>query len=95
MITKEQFMHLINLNLEHWKRMGEIGDAIGTPVYDLDIVQYGEHLFDFIIDSNFENSAVDEIFTTLWNFHEDIDDKKYVIQEEIDDLWESVKTCMK
>lgn len=101
MITKEQFIKLISDNLIHNKRIDEVEAAIKWSIFDWDIVEYGNVLFDFTLSILFEPEAVDDI---LWWIYErrinpelKMRDKNgnEIPTETLDDLWEIVKDFRK
>ena len=63
MITKEQFIKLITDNRKHNNRLDEVEDVLGLAIYDCDWVEYGNVLFDEVLNLLFEEEAVDDIPT--------------------------------
>lgn len=101
MITKEQFIKLISDNLIHNKRIDEVEAAIKGSIFDWDIVEYGNMLFNFTLSILFEPEAVDDINWWLCEKNEHPDYKMWdkngneIPTETLDDLWKIVKDFRK
>lgn len=102
MITKEEFTKLISDNLNHNKRIDEVEASIKLSIFDWDVVEYGNVLFDFTLGFLFEQEAVDDI--NWWLFERPMfppgpkmwdADGKEIPTETIEDLWNIVKDYRK
>lgn len=101
MITKEQFIKLITDNRKHNDRLDEVEDVLGCTIYDCDWVEYGNVLFDEVLNLLFKEEAVDDINWWLYEKCGRPDykmwdkDGKEIPTETLDDLWEIVKDSRK
>ena len=101
MITKEQFIKLITDNRKHNNRLDKVEDVLGLTIYDCDWVEYGNVLFDEVLNLLFEEEAVDDI--NWWLYEKDgrpdykmwDKDGNEIPTETLDDLWEIVKDYQK
>lgn len=101
MITKEEFTKLISDNVTHNKRIYEVESVLKWHVFDWDLVEYGNLLFDLILGILFEKEAVNNI--SWWVFERRFDpdlkildkDGKEMPTETIEDLWNIVKDYRK
>lgn len=102
MITKEQFIKLITNNRKHNNRLDEVGAVLGCTIYDCDWVEYGNLLFDEVLNLLFEEEAVDDI--NWWIYEKPSlppgagmwdEEGNEIPTETLDDLWEIVKDFRK
>lgn len=97
MITKEQFVNLITKYQVWDKRVEEVSDVLNCPIYDMDLVDYTNELFDQTIKISFDIHGVDNISWWLWEKAGNPElkmwdsDNNEIPTETIDDLWEIVK----
>lgn len=97
MITKEQFTKLISEYLVQQKMIDNIEGIIGGRIYDWNIIEYGNTLFETVLSLEFKDDAVDDIYWWLFEkrFNPSLKmwDKEgnKVPTETIDDLYEIVK----
>lgn len=101
MITKEDFVKLIE-DYKKWdKQMDKVCDVLGANMYELDWISYTSILFDTTIDLLFTEEARDDISWWLWEKAGRSDMKMWdkdgveIPTETIDDLWELVKNNRK
>lgn len=101
MITKEQFVKLITDNRKHNDRLDEVEDVLGLAIYDYDLVEYGNILFDEVLGLLFQEEGVDDINWWLYEKCGRPDYKMWdkdgneIPTETLDDLWEIVKDYRK
>nr|DAT77765.1 MAG TPA: hypothetical protein [Caudoviricetes sp.] len=101
MITQEEFTKLISDNLTHNKRIDEVEAAIKWSIFDWDIVEYGNVLFDFTLSILFEPEAVDDILWWVYERRINPELKMWdengneIPTETIEDLWNIVKDFRK
>ena len=101
MITKEQFIKLITDNRKHNNRLNEVEEVLGCSIYDCDWVEYGNVLFDKVLNLLFEEEAVNDIIWWLYEKKDRPDYKMWdkdgneIPTETLDDLWEIVKDFRK
>lgn len=97
MITKEQFIKLITNHHKHNDRLDAVEDVLGLAIYDCDWVEYGNILFDEVLELLFQEEAVDDI---SWWLYEKCGRPAYkmydgngneIPTETIEDLWNIVK----
>lgn len=101
MITKEQFIKLITDNRKHNDQLDKVANMLGCSIYDCDWIEYGNILFDEVLELCFQKEAVDDIF--WWIYEKDgrpdykmwDKDGNEIPTETLDDLWEIVKDYRK
>lgn len=101
MITKEQFIKLITNHCKHNDRLDEVEKVLGCSIFDCDWIEYGNILFDEVLNILFEEEAVDDINWWLYEKGGRYDYKMWdkdgneIPTETLDDLWEIVKDFRK
>lgn len=101
MVTKEQFIKLITDNRKHNDKLDEVGNVLGCAIYDCDWIEYGNVLFDGVLNLLFKEEAVDDINWWLYEKAGCPDYKMWdkdgneIPTETLDDLWEIVKDFRK
>ena len=99
-ITKEEFFELIKMHDDQSKRLDKLSEA-GLPVWEMDIIEYGNLLFDKVINSYFTQEGEEWIFWWLYekNGNSEIkawdEDHNEIPTETIEDLWKCVKQYRK
>lgn len=99
MITKEQFIEIINLHKEHVERLNGLHDY-GFDLWNTDIIEFGLIMFDRCIDTSFNEDGEDWI--NWWLFERDNEwcseigkawdeNGKEIPTETIEDLWNIVE----
>ncbi len=97
MISKEEFITLINEHKKWYDRITQVCDVLKTNIFDSDWIEYSSLLFDRTISFLFKEEAQDDIFWWLWEKDGRSDMKmwdasrKEIPTETIEDLWEIVK----
>ena len=97
MISKEEFITLINEHKKWDDRITQVCDVLKTNIFDSDWIGYGSLLFERTISFLFTEEAQDDIFWWLWEKNGRSDMKmwdasgKEIPTETIEDLWEIVK----
>lgn len=102
MITKEEFINLIE-NYQKWdSRLEEVSKVLNIPsLFDIDWVDYGATLFETTIDLLFESDGADDISWWLWSKCNNPDLKMWdsndneIPTDTVEDLWEIVKDYRK
>lgn len=101
MITKEEFINLINDHKAYNNRLDEVCNILGVGIYETDWIMYANVLFDKTINMLFNEDAVDDINWWLWEKAGRSDMKmwdsngKEIPTETVEDLWELVKNNRK
>ena len=101
MITKEQFIKLITDHRKYNDRLDEIEDVLGFTLSGCDWAEYGNILFDEVLELLFQEEGVDDISWWLYEKCGRPDYKMWdkngneIPTETLDDLWEIVKDCRK
>lgn len=101
MITKEEFINLVNDHKAYNNRLDEVCNILGVGIYEADWIMYANVLFDKTINMLFNEDAVDDINWWLWEKAGRSDMKmwdsngKEIPTETIEDLWELVKNNRK
>lgn len=97
MISKEEFIALINEHKKWDDRITQVCDVLKINLFDLDWLEYSSLLFEKTISFLFKEEAQDDIFWWLWEKAGrpemkmwDADDKE-IPTETVEDLWELVK----
>lgn len=97
MITKEQFTKLIKGNISHNERLTEVSNILGSEIWSVDWIEYGNILFDEVLAILFKEEAVDDINWWIYEKHGRSDYKMWdgkgneIPTETIEDLWNIVK----
>lgn len=97
MITKEEFVKLIEDYQEWNKRIDEVCEILNSEIWETDWVSYASKLFDYMLYLLFTENGTDLINDYLFNsdpLEIIIDNKKYII-DNIDTLWDLVKDSRK
>lgn len=97
MITKEEFVKLIEDYQEWNKRIDEVCEILNSEIWETDWVSYASKLFDYMLYLLFTENSIDLINDYLFNSNPleiIIDNKKYII-DNIDALWDLVKDSRK
>ena len=101
MITKEQFIKLITDHRNYNNKIDEIENVLGCAIYDCDWVEYGNILFDKMLELIFQEQATDYISWWIWEKRGRPDyrmwdkDGNEIPTETLDDLWEIVRDYRK
>lgn len=100
MITKEEFIELLNDRINWNDKVEQLCELLGSNLWESDIFNYGEILFEKILNLRFNDSEIDIIFWWLYERKYDKDlnikiDGKEVPSDTLDDLWEIVKDYRK
>ena len=100
MITKEEFIELLNDRINWNDKVEQLRELLGSNLWESDIFNYGEILFEKILNLRFNDSGIDIIFWWLYERKYDKDlnikiDGKEVPSDTLDDLWEIVKDYRK
>ena len=100
MITKEEFIELLNDRINWNDKVEQLCELLGSNLWESDIFNYGEILFEKILNLRFNDSGIDVIFWWLYERKYDKDlnikiDGKEVPSDTLDDLWEIVKDYRK
>ena len=100
MITKEEFIELLNDRINWNNKVEQLCELLGSNLWESDIFNYGEILFEKILNLRFNDSGIDIIFWWLYERKYDKDlnikiDGKEVPSDTLDDLWEIVKDYRK
>ncbi len=98
MITEEQFVELILNYIKQYKRINEVEKTLRIPIWECDIMEYGDKLFDTIIQFSFKEYARNEIYSWLFKIlysHFSISDTNETLIENIKGFWEIVKNYRK
>lgn len=100
MITKEEFIELLNDRINWNDKVEQLCELLGSNLWESDIFNYGEILFEKILNLRFNDSGIDIIFWWLYERKYDKDlnikiDGKEVPSDTLDDLWEIVKDYRK
>lgn len=99
-ITKEEFFELIKMHDDQSKRLDKLSEA-GLPVWEMDIIEYGNLLFDKVINSYFTQEGEEWIFWWLYEKSGNPEIKVWdenhneIPTETIEDLWKCVKQYRK
>lgn len=100
MITKEEFIELLNDRINWNDKVEQLCELLKDNLWESDIFNYGEILFEKILNLRFNDSGIDIIFWWLYERKYDKDlnikiDGKEVPSDTLDDLWEIVKDYRK
>lgn len=100
MITKEEFIELLNDRINWNDKVEQLCELFKGNLWESDIFNYGEILFEKILNLRFNDSGIDIIFWWLYErkYDEDLNikiDGKEVPSDTLDDLWEIVKDYRK
>ena len=100
MITREEFIELLNDRINWNDKVEQLCELLGSNLWESDIFNYGEILFEKILNLRFNDSGIDIIFWWLYERKYDKDlnikiDGKEVPSDTLDDLWEIVKDYRK
>lgn len=98
--TKEEFFELLKMHADQSERLDKLSNA-GLPVWDMDIVEYGNLMFDKVIRAHFTQEGEDWIF--WWLYEKDgnpemkawDEDHDEIPMETMEDLWRHVKQYRK
>lgn len=98
--TKEEFFELLKMHAAQSERLDKLSDA-GLPVWDTDIVEYGNLMFEKVIKALFTQEGEDWIF--WWLYEKDgnpemkawDEDHDEIPMETMEDLWRYVKQYKK
>ena len=100
MITKDEFIELLNDRINWNDKVEQLCELLKDNLWESDIFNYGEILFEKILNLRFNDSGIDIIFWWLYERKYDKDlnikiDGKEVPSDTLDDLWEIVKDYRK
>jgi hypothetical protein len=95
-LTKEDFKVLIEERLRQTEKLNDLAD-LGLDLWDTDIIEYGNKLFDQLLSAYFEEQGSDWIYWWLYDKDGNPDVKSFdsehneIPTETLEDLWELVK----
>lgn len=101
MVSKEDFIKLLKGQIRQMYRVDQIVSLLGSSLIDLDVINYGDTLFNNIMNIFFDEEGVDTIDWWLYekNFRPDYKmwdkDGNEIPTETTDDLWEIIKNNRK
>lgn len=101
MVSKEDFIKLLKGQIQQMYRIDQINSLLGPSLIDLDVINYGDTLFNNIMNILFDEEGVDTIDWWLYekNFRSDYKmwdkDGNEIPTETTDDLWEIIKNNRK
>lgn len=101
MVSKEDFVKLLKGQIQQMYRVDQIVSILGSSLIDLDVIVYGDTLFNNIMNILFDEEGVDTIDWWLYekNFRPDYKmwdrDGNEIPTETTDDLWEIIKNNRK
>lgn len=101
MVSKEDFVKLLKGQIQQMYRVDQIVSILGSSLIDLDVINYGDTLFNNIMNILFDEEGVDTIDWWLYekNFRPDYKmwdrDGNEIPTETTDDLWEIIKNNRK
>lgn len=99
-ITKEEFLELLKMREAQSERLDKLSDA-GFPIWDTDVIEYGNFMFDKVIEVYFTQEGEDWIFWWLYekNGNPEMkvwdEDNDEIPMETMEDLWRFVKQYRK
>lgn len=99
-ITKEEFLELLKMREAQSERLDKLSDA-GFPIWDTDVIEYGNLMFDKVIKVYFTQEGEDWIFWWLYekNGNPEMkawdEDNDEIPIETMEDLWRFVKQYRK
>lgn len=99
-ITKEEFLELLKMREAQSERLNKLSDA-GFPIWDTDVIEYGNFMFDKVIEVYFTQEGEDWIFWWLYekNGNPEMkawdEDNDEIPMETMEDLWRFVKQYRK
>lgn len=97
MITKEEFISLINNHKKWDSRIDQVCDVLKIDMFDTDWIDYGYALFTETISLLFNDMAKEDISWWLWDKNGNPEMKMWdsndneIPTETVEDLWEIVK----
>jgi hypothetical protein len=100
MLTKETFIQLIKNHKKQRENLDVLMNA-GLDLWEADVIEYGNKLFDTIIDLCFDEDGTDWIYWWLYDKDNNPDIKAFdnehneIPTETIEDLWQVVKDYLK
>lgn len=101
MITKEEFVKLIDEHVKHYNMLNKLSDITGDDnIFENNIVKYGLSLFEHTIDKHFNDDGRETIY--WWLYEDNIEKKIYfndsgkedIVLKTSEDLWNFVKDDM-
>lgn len=100
MITKGEFIELLNDRINWNDKVEQLCTLLGSNLWESYIFNYVEILFEKILNLRFNDSGIDIIFWWLYErkYDENLNikiDGKEVPSDTLDDLWEIVKDYRK
>lgn len=101
MVSKEDFVKLLKGQIQQMYRVDQIVSILGSSLIDLDVINYGDTLFNNIMNILFDEEGVDTVDWWLYekNFRPDYKmwdrDGNEIPTETTDDLWEIIKNNRK
>lgn len=99
-ITREEFLELLKMHSDQSERLNKLSDA-GLPVWDMDIIEYGNIMFDKVIKAFFTQEGKDWIFWWLYEKNGNPEMKAWdenhneIPMETREDLWRYIKQYRK
>lgn len=99
-ITKEEFLELLKMREAQSERLDKLSDA-GFPIWDTDVIEYGNLMFDKVVEAYFTQEGEDWIFWWLYekNGNPEIkawdEDNDEIPMETMEDLWRFIKQYRK
>lgn len=101
MIGKEDFVQIIQEHNNQHERIDKLCDITGFNIWESDLIEYGNLMFDKVIEAYFTEEGVDWIFWWLYERDGNPDMKAYNENDNeipfatIEDLWNYVKQYRK
>lgn len=97
-ISKEEFIQLIREHDEQQERLDKLTEA-GLPLWDSKIIEYGNLMFENLIEAKFTSEGADWIFWWLYELPHFNSETSHALDENgnpiptdtLDDLWDIIK----
>lgn len=99
-ITREEFLELLKMHSDQSERLDKLSDS-GLPVWDMDIIEYGNIMFNKVIKAFFTQEGEDWIFWWLYEKNGNPEMKAWdenhneIPMETREDLWRYIKQYRK
>ena len=99
-VTKEEFFELLKMHAAQSERLDKLSNA-GFPIWETDVIEYGNLMFDKVIKAFFTQEGEDWIFWWLYekNGNPEIkawdEDEEEIPMKTMEDLWKHVKQYRK
>lgn len=99
-ITKEKFLALLAMHDAQSERLDKLSEA-GFPVWETDVIEYGNLMFNEVIEAYFTEEGKDWIFWWLYEKYGNPDIKVWdenhneIPMETLEDLWNFIEQYRK